>query len=201
MATEKRKIDEIFQEESEDEHDQDPPQSLQPRGEPGSLPDGVPQVKYSFETPPPPIPNKNIREILTAEVVVVSGGLAGTSAALAAAEAGARTVLIERTAICQQRGGDIGIIGSRLQKKLGIEIDPNEVCLELMKYSANKPDQRLLRLWANHSGEAMDWLMDMTEAAGMESSMFQFPPPAVYNPADNYYPQYQATHNIRGGAM
>jgi NADPH-dependent 2,4-dienoyl-CoA reductase/sulfur reductase-like enzyme len=52
--------------------------------------------KYSFETPPPSIPNSEIAERITAEVAVVGGGISGMSAALSAAEAGGRVVLIEK---------------------------------------------------------------------------------------------------------
>jgi NADPH-dependent 2,4-dienoyl-CoA reductase/sulfur reductase-like enzyme len=103
--------------------------------------------KYSFETPPDPVPASAIKEKVTTEVVVVGGGISGMGAALSAIEAGARVILIEKAGTFQARGGDNGFIGSRLQKKLGIEIDRDEVS-SLMKYGANKIDQRLLRLWA-----------------------------------------------------
>jgi len=52
------------------------------------------------------------------------------SAALSAAEAGAKVVLIEKMPTFQARGSDNGYIGSRLQKNLGIEIDKNQVILD-----------------------------------------------------------------------
>jgi len=70
-------------------------------------------------------------------------------------------------------------IGSRLQKKLGIEIDPDEVVLNLMKFAANRPDQRLIRMWAEGGAETIDWILDMTEAAGMDSPCPVTPPPRV----------------------
>jgi fumarate reductase flavoprotein subunit len=159
--------------------------------------DVIPDRKYSFETPPDPIPASDINETVATEVVVVGGGISGMGAALSAAEAGARVILVEKTATFKARGGDNGFIGSRLQKKLGIAIDQDEVILNLMKYGANKPDQRLLRLWADRGSETIDWLMDMTEAAGIEMTIKQFPPPAAFNPADEYYPSYLASHQCR----
>jgi fumarate reductase flavoprotein subunit len=159
--------------------------------------DMVPERIFSFETPPAPIPQSDIKETITAEVVVVGGGIAGLSAALSAAEAGARTVVVEKTKRFYSHGGDVAAIGSRLQKKLGIEIDPNEVVLNLMKYGANKPDQRLIRMWAEGSGATMDWLMDMTDAMGYEVTIFQYPPPAAFDNTNEYYPQYLVTHEFR----
>jgi fumarate reductase flavoprotein subunit len=159
--------------------------------------DVIPERIYNFEIPPEPIPSRDIKKYIDAEVVVVGAGIAGLSAALSAAEAGARTILLEKMATVQARGHDNAFIGSRLQKKLGIEIDKDEVILNLMKYGSNKPDQRLIRMWAEGSGETADWLMDMTDAAGIEVIICKYPPPPGFNNATEYYPQYSATHQYQ----
>jgi fumarate reductase flavoprotein subunit len=150
---------------------------------------------YHFEIPPDPIPSGNIKKHINTEVVVAGAGIAGLSAALSAAEAGARTVLLEKMAAVQARGHDNAFTGSRLQEKLGIKIDKEEIILNLMKYGANKPDQRLIRMWAEGSGKTADWLMDMTDAAGLEVIIKQYPPPPAFNNATEYYPQYHVTHH------
>jgi len=99
----------------------------------------VKERKYSFEMPPDSIPPCNIKLETDADVVIVGAGLAGLSAALAAADAGARVILLEKMSTVQARGHDNAFIGSRLQKKLGIEIDKDEVILNLMKYGSNNP--------------------------------------------------------------
>ncbi len=161
--------------------------------------DIVPERKYSFEKVPAPIPAKDISKTITAEVVVVGAGVAGLSAALSAAEAGASTVLIEKMAKYQARGHHNAFIGSKLQKKLGIKIDREEVILNLVKYSANKADQRLIRMWAEGGHETADWLIDMADAVGIKISIHQFPPPVMFNNATEYYPQYLVTHIFHGG--
>lgn len=161
----------------------------------------IPERTYSFETPPEPIPPSSIKETITAEVVVVGGGIAGLSAALSAAEVGAKTIIVEKTNRFYSFGGDVAAIGSRLQKKLGIEIDPGEVVLNLMKYGANKPDHRIIRMWAEGSGATMDWLMEMTDPLGINVTIFQFPPPAAFNNANEYYPQYLTTHVFPEGSV
>ncbi len=159
--------------------------------------DIIPERIYDFEIPPEPIPPSDIKKVIDTEVVVVGAGIAGLSATLSASEAGAKTVLLEKMATFQARGHDNAFIGSRLQKKLGIEIDKDEVILNLMKYGANKPDQRLIRMWAEGSGETADWLMDMTDAAGIEVIICKYPPPPVFDNTTEYYPQYSATHQYR----
>jgi fumarate reductase flavoprotein subunit len=156
--------------------------------------DMVPERIYSFEIPPDPIPARDIKEQIDTEVVVIGAGIAGLSAALSAAEAGASTILIEKMAAVQARGHDNAFIDSRLQKKLGIEINKDEVILNLMKYGGNKPDQRLIRMWAEGSGRTADWLMNMTDAAGLRVIIPQCPPLAAFSNATEYYPQYLTTH-------
>ncbi|MDD5337806.1 MAG: FAD-dependent oxidoreductase [Dehalococcoidales bacterium] len=159
--------------------------------------DIVPERIYNFEIPSDPVPFSEIKKYIDAEVVVVGAGIAGLSAALSAAEAGTKTILLEKTATVQARGHDNAFIGSRLQAKLGIKIDKDEIILNLMKYGANKPDQRLIRMWAEGSGKTADWLMDMTDTAGIEVIIKQYPPPPAFNNTTEYYPQYHVTHHYR----
>jgi fumarate reductase flavoprotein subunit len=49
-------------------------------------------------------------------------------------------------------------------------------------------------MWAEGSGATADWLMDMTDAAGLRVVMRQFPPPPAFNNANEYYPQYLVSH-------
>jgi fumarate reductase flavoprotein subunit len=158
--------------------------------------DLVPERQYSFEVPPTPIPAADIKKKIDADVIVVGAGIAGLSAALSAAEAGARTILIEKMAAIQARGHDNAFIDSRLQKKLGIEVDKDEVILNLVKYSGNRADQRLIRMWAEGSGQTADWLLDMLDAAGVEMIICKYPPPPGFDNATEYYPQYSVTHQV-----
>jgi fumarate reductase flavoprotein subunit len=153
---------------------------------------------WSFETQTEPVPAGSIKQTIQSEVIVVGAGISGVAAALSAAEAGAKTILIEKTGTCQGRGSVNAFIDSRLQKKSGIGIDRNEVIRNLMKYGANKPDQRLLRMWAEGSGETADWLMNMTDAAGLEVNIMQFPPPASFDNSKEYYPEYLTAHGYLG---
>lgn len=68
-----------------------------------------------------------------------------------------------------------------------------------MRWAGNKPDQRLIRLWAEHSGPVMDWLMDMTDAAGIETVMCQWPQPKGYDQTTEYYPGFPVGHWHKDG--
>jgi fumarate reductase flavoprotein subunit len=152
----------------------------------------MPEKMWSFEVPPPPIPAKEIKEAISTEVVVVGAGMSGMAAALSAAEAGASTVLLEKHSTYIAHGIENGAINSRLQKKLGIEIDPGRVLADMVRWAGNKIDQRLVMLWASQSGGVMDWLLDMAEAQGLEAIL-------IGNfDDDQCYRQYPTSHIIGG---
>lgn len=155
--------------------------------------------KYSWETPPNPVPDSNIKEKINTEILVIGCGISGGTAAVSASEAGAKVIVIEKHTTYNCRGKDNAAIDTRFQKKLGINIDKDLVCLALQKYSGNRSDQRLLRLWADNSGKIMDWLSDMTEAAGYETIVRYWPLPEGYDVKTEYYPQFPVDHNFSGG--
>jgi fumarate reductase flavoprotein subunit len=63
-----------------------------------------------------------------------------------------------------------------------------------MRYAGNHINQRLLRMWADHSGAVLDWVMDMTDPEGIKTVMYQWPLPAGYNIKTEYYPEYTVGH-------
>jgi fumarate reductase flavoprotein subunit len=157
------------------------------------------------------------KEALETEVLIVGAGTAGLAAAVSAAQSGAKVVLIEKSPTYTALGGDNTAIGSRLQKKLGIEIDIDEVVRSLMRWGGNKPDARLIRLWAMNCGKVMDWIMDMTEAADLRTALYiptaldasaalidKWPNPtgfpAGYNYRNEFPIEYPTAHRWNEGA-
>jgi fumarate reductase flavoprotein subunit len=147
-----------------------------------------------FVVPQEPISASAIKETFNTEVVVVGAGCSGKSAALSAAQAGAKVIQIDKHVTYRWGGGLIAAIDSRLQKKLGVKVDKDEVCLELMKWCGNKPDQRLYRVWADNSAAIMDWLMDLTEPYGIKTLPMQFPRRPDFNPSIEYYKDFPVGH-------
>lgn len=140
-----------------------------------------------FEIPPPPIAEKQIKEMITSDVLVVGSGIAGLTAAVSSAEAGARTVLIEKGPNFHHRGLHNAALSSRLQKKAGIEVDRDQVIYTIMEFGAYRGDQRVVKLWADHCDSVMDWLIGKAEAAGLE---------VILDPTTKpwYFPNYPIIH-------
>lgn len=144
--------------------------------------------KWSFEVPPPPIPQKEIKKVITADVVVVGAGLAGLCAAGSAAEASAKTILLEKGSSPSFRGMAIAAVNGRLQKEAGIEINRDEVVAELMRWSGYWADQKLVTLWADQSGAVVDWLTDMALAAGITPLPLSTIPQTIPGSFYKYHP-------------
>ncbi len=156
----------------------------------------------SFMTAPDPIDDADIAETIEADIVIVGAGLSGICAARSAVENGATNiVVVEKATTWQYRSNQIGCIGGKIQEDLGIHIDKNAVVGQIMKECGYRPNQRILNLWADNSGEAFDWYLaasegqyvveaesDPYDGESMSVRKMHWPHPAEANVADNYYP-------------
>lgn len=93
------------------------------------------------------------------DVIVVGASNAGGMAACAAAEKGAKVLLIDKMGSAEYLYRlYIAAVDSRAQKEAGIQIDRAELVNFLTAFAQDNVDQRLLWKWVNHSGETVDWL-------------------------------------------
>ena len=114
----------------------------------------------SFMQVPAPIDTADIKETIDADIVIIGSALSGLCACRAAVENGAKNiVVIEKADTWQCRSNQFGTIGGKIQEDLGIKIDRNAAVGQLMKECGYRPNQRILNLWADNSGEAFDWFL------------------------------------------
>lgn len=149
--------------------------------------------KMSWEIPPPPIPEKEIKGTVTADVVVIGAGVAGICTALSAAEGGAKVVVLEKMRKFSARGFDVAAVGSRVQKKMGVTINVPKAIRELVKSCDKQVKEELYWIWTRHSGKALDWVLDQTEPAGLVAKLS-----ATHYQGPDYF-EYPVTHHILGG--
>lgn len=112
----------------------------------------------------PVLPSKDAIVEDAVDVVVIGAGACGICAALAATEAGAQVVLLERdqspTGSTALSTGLIPAAGTKLQRELGIEDSPATFARDIMGKAKGKTDQKMVDVIAAASGPTIDWLAE-----------------------------------------
>ena len=113
----------------------------------------------------PVIDSGDIVETLEYEVVILGGGHAGTQAALAAAQEGAKVAVIEAQPADTQMwfGDDIAAYNSQVM--IGIGYGPYntaEIANEYWRRSAGRASLDIIKLYVENSGEMFDNLVSLT---------------------------------------
>lgn len=136
------------------------------------------------------------------DILIIGSALSGLCAARAAVENGAESIIVvEKAEKWQYRSNQFGTIGGKIQRDLGIEVDKNAAVGQLMKECGYRPNQRILNLWADNSGEAFDWFLapmegeyvveaeaDPYDGESLSVRKMHWPHPKQDDPAQNYYP-------------
>ena len=129
----------------------------------------VPVVNYMCDEDwlgqAPEVAASDIAETKQFDVVVVGGGHAGTQAALAAAQNGAKVAVIEKHADGEivYRGDDICSYNSELLEGWGFgPYDLNEITNEYVRRANGRCNPAVIRSFVYNSGEMMDNLVAVT---------------------------------------
>ncbi len=98
----------------------------------------------------------------TFELIVIGGGTAGLPAAISAAERGARVLVIEKASLLggtlYMSHGEMAAANTVFQSARGIEDSADAFYDDVMRINQGTSDPVLTRLWADHGGEAINWL-------------------------------------------
>jgi fumarate reductase flavoprotein subunit len=101
-------------------------------------------------------------ENLSADLVIVGAGAAGLTAAVSAAEAGLKNIIVleARSGVGGNGNFVLGCFAaeSKVQRFFGIECRKDDVFKMLMRYHHWKTNPRLVRNLVNKSGETIEWL-------------------------------------------
>ncbi len=111
-----------------------------------------------------PEPITDIAETVDAEVVVVGAGAGGTCAVLAAAEAGADVVCIQKGPIVMTHGMVYGGVGTRWLKEAGHDYDIDVLASAHVRYNCFKPKLSFIKLLLEESAETIEWMVDSSGA-------------------------------------
>ena len=117
----------------------------------------------SFLPKPKPIADKDIKETLTFDVVVVGAGASGVPAALSAAENGAKVAVIQKAPFALSQGNSGSGINLDKSDKAGIEA----MVARIVAANNHRCNPALTRQWAYNSGEAVKWVIDRAKQGGV----------------------------------
>ncbi|WP_251231160.1 FAD-dependent oxidoreductase [Adlercreutzia aquisgranensis] len=138
----------------------------------GSDRDSANSVEPSFLTPPEPIADDDIGEIKDADVVIVGCGISGMAAARAAADEGAKVIVVEKSPRFNCRGSmgsQIGAVNSVYQQQAGYpRFDGNELVNRYMQDTLQMSKQSFLKYWVDHSGEDLEWFLELCNVEILE---------------------------------
>lgn len=99
------------------------------------------------------------------DVVVVGSGFAGLAAAVAARSEGASVLLLEGSGelggSSRLSGGKVMGAGTRMQRRRGIEDDPDDLYRFYMALNRFRLEPAVVRALADASGPTIDWLEDI----------------------------------------
>ena len=117
----------------------------------------------------PVVDEADITETVECEVLVVGAGSSGCFAAAAAAEAGADTLLIDRFGHDMASGirDTLAACGASEQLVDGADVDKQVAARYICDWSQGYARYSLAKLWADRSGETIDWYTNVLAESGI----------------------------------
>lgn len=132
--------------------------------------DNSPAANSDWLGEEPEIAEAEITAEYDCDVLVVGAGTSGSFAACAAVEEGAKTILIERFDHDMASGirDTLAACGSKQQQADGDDVDKETAIRHLCNWSQGYTRRSLAKLWADNSGEAIDWFAERLAEGGMD---------------------------------
>ncbi|MGR3972779.1 FAD-dependent oxidoreductase [Shewanella sp. 1180_01] len=122
--------------------------------------------KWSWENVPDPIPESKIVKTVNSDIVVIGAGIAGLSASAHASEMGGSVSVVEKHTGVRICGLMFGATDSKLMQKHGVKCDKEKVVVDWLKTCGDRPQEELVRLYADRSPEVINWLINKAESYG-----------------------------------
>jgi fumarate reductase flavoprotein subunit len=110
------------------------------------------------------LPAAGVSFSLAVPVAIIGAGAAGMTAALAARDAGAEVLMLERDAIAQGStalsSGLIPAAGTKFQRAKDVVDDPATFAADIQRKAKNEADPHLVNVLTHEAGPTVDWLAE-----------------------------------------
>jgi fumarate reductase flavoprotein subunit len=110
------------------------------------------------------LPAAGVSFSLEVPVAIIGAGAAGMTAALAARDAGAEVLMLERDAIAQGStalsSGLIPAAGTKFQRAKDVVDDPATFAADIQRKAKNEADPHLVNVLTHEAGPTVDWLAE-----------------------------------------
>ena len=136
--------------------------------------DAYAATTWSFEIPPEPVDEDSIVETVEDDVIVVGSGVSGLVAAASVLGHGGSCTLFSAGSKAVSRGGSNHAVNSKTQQRLGLDYTPESAAAYFnneISRQGYRVDSRKWWRFINNSGEAMDWVTEIMEAAGYQTTL------------------------------
>ncbi len=133
----------------------------------------------SWRVMPEPVPEAEIADTRTCDVLVVGLGHAGTMAMKAALEGGASVIAFDKQKRekFHAKGAEVGHINSEYLKKRGVPpVDPLDLFTEWLRRAGNRANQRLVMKFCQNCGKNFDKYVSVFSQEEMEEVRVKFWP-------------------------
>ncbi len=162
-----------------------------------------PSTTGTWRDMPEPIADDAIAETHEADIVILGAGQAGSCAARAASEAGARVIVVEMQPedFYMVNGSEVGSINSSLSISRGApRYEPSELVRECLLRSINRADARLVKTYAENCGPHVDWFLEPLGEEWLEHiHSYMTPAPKHYKEGCNGLKNFIGTNSFFGG--
>ncbi|MBR3060713.1 MAG: FAD-binding protein [Oscillospiraceae bacterium] len=148
-----------------------------------------PKRGWSWETPPPPIREEDIRESWEADAVIIGGGISGLAAGARMAQAGLKVIIVDKYKQMMAHAGQISAVNTRVMEEKGFHVNKAQLARDWMEVSGSRVNEELLWLFLNRSAEAFEWFTGLAEGC-LDIRIYEG---CYRGPGFNEYP---ATHHI-----
>lgn len=161
-------------------------------------------VKFQWMNPPAPIDEALVTESFERDIIVIGAGHAGTTIARAAAEKGAKVLVIDKQKSFERQmvpGHEVGVLNSGLALERGVrEYDPMEMVIDWQMRTINRTNVELVRQFAYNGGETLDWyLAPLSQEFRDSIRIYMHPAVKSYTDTYNGFKSFLGTALFYGG--